>query len=648
MAFRDASAPDVVIEYDGITESYRLAEEEGVLQWFPSFVPETVQEQQQGAFSYDDRPKSVSQPVSFEDWSGGCGVVDDTPGTTSTNVYSFSRGVDPSWGQPILSPERQTATGIAVAPTKFYRSPTYGYFCLTATAVYRLVAGEWVSVYSPGSAPTDIIEYGNSTATYLFLAMGDSTDMVYTTNSFTSTTTVTSEKGSFFTVRGSTSVEPVLFCYKVNGLARSSTNPVLSANWSNEDQIGSRGQTVANVITANDKMWVLKEEGIWTFDGTTIDTIVSTDLLKRSGNGSKVVERYDGHIYTNYGNRVVKIDPFNETVSRVWAPAHPELNGEITALAADLRYLYIFTQNAEGNTYLVKKDILADGNPHTIAYLGAVDVNAAVVVAANVGALSTTNDNLVFGYGAAGGYFILPRDGYRPWEDSNCRYDLAGGTLYGSWVDVGAATYEKWLNGARLLTLDSSGADSVAVSYGLDGSDTTTSLVTGNAPGLTTERVTTEVTFTRIRYVASLTTGSNRDTPRMQALVFDSTPNPPRNRAWSFALDLGDQSLKRANGSRSGDSYETLLLHLEGAVGKRVTFTDYFGTEYTAKVTNVAAQGIRKTGVGTGRTGSSKSVVLVSVIEIAENLTVTNPFIWGAASTGAGGTKWSANYSWAA
>jgi hypothetical protein len=648
LSFRDATAPDVVIAYDGISESYRLATQEDVLQWFPSFLPEGVQEQQQGAFSYDDRPKSVSQPVSFENWSGGCGVVDDDPGTTRTNVYSYSRGVDPSWGQLILSPQRQTATGIAVAPTKFYRSPTYGYFCLTASAVYRLVAGEWANVYTPAAAPTDIIEYGNSTATYLFLAMGDSTDMVYTTNSFTTTTTVMSERGSFFTVRGSTSVEPVLFCYKANGLARSSVNPVLSSNWSNEDQIGSRGQTVANVVTANDKMWVLKEEGIWTFDGTTIDTIVSTDLLKRAGNGSKVVERYDGHIYTNYGNRVIKIDPFDETVSRVWAPSHPELNGKITALAADLRYLYIFTQNAEGNTYLVKKDILVDGNPHTIAYLGAVDVNAAVVVAANVGALSTTNDNLVFGYGAAGGYFILPRDGYRPWEDTNCRYDTAGGTLYGSWVDVGAATYEKWLNGGRLLTLDSSGAKSVAVSYGLDGSSSTTALVTGNAPGLQTARVTTDGTFTRIRYAVTLSTGGSNTTPRMQALVFDCTPNPPRNRAWSFTVDLGDQSLKHANGTRSGDSFEALLSHLEGAVGKRATFTDYFGSEYTAKVVNVGVQGIKKTGIGTGRAGSSRSLVTVAAIEIAENLVVTNPFVWGAASGGAGGTKWSSNYSWAA
>lgn len=647
MAFRDASAPDVVIEYDGITESYRLAEEEGVLQWFPSFVPETVQEQQQGAFSYDDRPKSVSQPVSFEDWSGGCGVVDDTPGTTSTNVYSFSRGVDPSWGQPILSPERQTATGIAVAPTRFYYSPTYGYFCLTATAVYRLVAGEWVSVYSPGSAPTDIIEYGNSTATYLFLAMGDSTDMVYTTNSFTSTTTVTSEKGTFFTVRGSTSVEPVLFCYKVNGLARSSTNPVLSANWSNEDQIGSRGQTVTNVVTANDKMWVLKEEGIWTFDGTTIDTIVDTNLLKRSGNGSKVVVRYDGHIYTNYGNRVVKIDPFDETVSRVWAPAHPELNGEITALAADLRYLYIFTQNAEGNTYLVKKDILADGEPHTIAYLGAVDVNAAAIVPADVGALSTTNDSLVFGYGAAGRYFILPRDGYRPWEDTNCRYDTAGGTLYGSWVDVGAATYEKWLNGARLLTLDTSGAKSAVVSYGLDGSSSTTTLLTGNTPGLQTERVTSTVTFTRVRYTITLSTSGNTMTPRVQALVFDCTPNPPRNRAWSFVLDLGEQALRRAGGTRSGSAFETLLAHLDGSVGKRVTFTDYFGTEYTAKVVNVGAKGIMRTGNSTGRSASSAANVEVAVIEIAENLVTTNPLVWGATAGGAGGTPY-AGHQWSA
>lgn len=640
-----------MLEHSGLALGFKLAEDSQNAdrkQWYPSFLPSGVQEQQQGAFSYDDRPKAVSQPLVFEDWSGGCGLVDDVPGTTRSTRYSYSRGVDASWGQPCLSPKFTALTGMTEAPTKFYRAPTNGWYALSATKVWKLTSGEWSSVYTAAAAPTDIIEYQNSTACYLFVALGDSTDFIYTTSAtFASTTTVTSEKTSFFAVRGSTSVEPVLFATKQNGLTRSSTAPILSANWSNEDQIGTRNEVVSALVVANDLLWYLKEEAIYSFDGTAIGTLADTHLLKRTGNGAVNFTYLDRNIFANYGNRLLKIDTVAETVERFFSLDHPELNGSITAVTADLRYAYIFVKNADGNTYVVKKPILGDEAPHTIAYLGAVTVNAAMVVAANAASPSTTNPVLMIGYGAAAYYAILPRDGYRPWEDSNYRFDINGGSLYGAWVDGGAATYDKFLNAGRIIATDATGAQSIAAQYATDGSSTSTSLVTAVADGLSTERITSEIQFTRIRYVAAMSTGDAQHTPRLNALVFDSTPNPPRHRQWQLMLDVGDQQSAHATGEKRPVSYQIALNHLMAAPGKRVTYTDYFGNTYEAKVENVAPQGIGSKGTGTGR-AQAQSLVQILVIEIAQNLTVSAPFIWGAATTGAGGTPYDAGYQWSA
>jgi hypothetical protein len=649
MSFKDPTAPDVVFEHGGQGLGFKLVKsEDGSLMWFPTLIPENVSEQTSGPFSYDDRPKSVSQPISFDTWDGGCGVENAPAGTTRSNTYAYTRGIDPSWGELCLSPERTAFTGMTEAPTKFYRSPTHGWYALSATNVWRLSAGEWVSVYTPAAAPTDIIEYGNSTATYLFLAMGDSQQFVFTTSAtFAGVTALVdvTERCTYFAVRGSTTVEPVLFAIKTNGLIRSSTAPVLSANWSNEDQIGIKGETVSAFLTAADLMWIIKEEAIYNFDGTLIGTEADVHALKRTGNGSKTVTAFNGHLFLNYENRILRLNPYENTLERLWSPTHTELSGTISAMAVDLRYVYAFVTNSDSNVYVVKIDYLGNEAPHTIAYLGAVTVNAAFVIAANSASPETANNILVFGRGAAASYFVLPRTGLKPWEDANCTFDIAGGTLYGSWVDAGAATYQKWLNGARALVQDASGAQSTEIFYALDGSDTATSVLLASQTGLNTARVTSEVEFVTIRKVVTMSTGSNVSTPRCQAILFDTTPNPPRFRAWLVGLDVGDQQTGFRGGERRPLTYKRAIEHLWAAVGERVTYTDYLGDEYTAKILNVEVKGVTPAGTVNDR-ANARSVVMVTVAEIAETLTIDDPFIWGATLTGVGGSKYASGAEW--
>lgn len=650
MAARDDTRLDVYFAHSGQTLGFELVvDPQGNKQIFPSFVPENSLQFQQGAFSYDDRPKAASQAITFEDFSGGCGITDTAPGTTNVTSYSYTRGVDPSWGRLVISPEQQAFTAAAMTeqPTKFYRAPTGGWYALSATHVWQLTSGGWVSVYTAASPPTDIIEYGNATATYIFLALGDSTDMIYTTNNFVATTTVTGEKATYFCVRGVTSTVPVLFQITVSGKLRSSTNPILSANWSNADQIGSAGETVTAMTVANSLIYIFKEEGIYTFDGTNLGTQISTTLLKRTNNGKSTFTWINGFMYSNYSTRILEFDPFNNTTVRMFAPANPELNGTITAITADLQFLYFFLQNAAGNTYLLKLDIVSRGPVHSIMYLGAVTVNSALVIPANAASPSTTNDILAFGTGTTSKYIILPRVGYRPWEDTNCRFDLAGGTLYGSWTDCGAEAYPKWLNGARCVTLNSNGAQAATFAYQLNGDTTTaaTTVLTGNMPGLQTAVVSTEVSLARIRPVVTLTTGADNTTPQVLGWMFDTTPNPPRWRQWEMLIDVGNSQRPRTGGSDRNKAFKELYSHLNTAVGKYVTFEDYFGDSYLVKVLDVKPEGVqRKIATGSGR-NDSQANLRVTCIEIHANSKVDDPFIWGDAS-GNGGTPWSGGYEW--
>lgn len=228
---------------------------------------------------------------------------------------------------------------------------------------------------------------------------------------------------------------------------------------------------------------------------------------------------------------------------------------------------------------------------------------------------------------AASAYIVLPRDGLDPWDDPNCRFDSAGGFIIGPNVDAGVPTFQKWLNGARTLTESSTGARSTAVAYDLDNLDSFTTLMTAVDSGITEEKVETEISFYRIRYKMTLATGDDEHTPRVVALMFNTTPNPPRYRLWRMMLDVGDQQKRRGGGDPRPVAYEQALNHLFAATGERVTFTDYFGDEFTSKLMNVAVQGL--SGVARSDSRSAvKSAVEIVIAEISQNETVGLPGIW--------------------
>ena len=638
MALRDTSRYDVFISHSGVEIGYVLAEDPqtGFLQYLPGFVEEAAQQQSQGAFDYGSLPNTISTIISFENWAEGAGAV-EVPSGTSTAAYSYSRGVDASWGSRLyLSPQRQSMTGLTTSLTKIYVSPSQGIYGLGGRYVYKLSGTVW-SVSKDlgvGKTATDIIEYGNGTSTFVVVAQGDNDDMQYSTNAGTSWTASTGNAFTYLTVRGSFSTVPVLWGISTAGYLKSSTNVTA---FSNADRLGHTGETTTDLLSAGGLIWAIKQSAIYSFDSVEIDDFLPTTNLAKSGNGANTfLWSVNDNFYVTFGGRLLEIDPVKRSIKTVFLMAHPELNGTITAITGTTDSIYFALKNTAGDTYIIKGNPIL-GTWHTWAYLGANDCNALDV--ATSGTVHSTRDTIVAGYGSSTTiYFILPIAGFRPEDDSSYRFDTGGGTLYGPLIDGGVLAIPKYANSGKVLAASLSATKTAVLSYSMDADTASTTVVTAVQTGLSETAINPPVLFNRIRYSLTLSSGSATSTPVVMGLAFDSTPNAPRRRQWTLGLVIEDEADPRGGGDRNRYSSSQLLEHLLDAGSVQITYTDYMGGEYVAKLRLLQLQGIKRKPVGKGRQAFT-GIAQVVIAEIQPTLAASNTsgatlFRWGASAWG--------------
>lgn len=613
---------DVKLAAGEAEETYALAEspdQPGSAAWFEGVIEEIVPQQTQGGFGYNSLPASVSLVISHEDWSGGAGLA-DAPAGTQPARYSYSRGIDASYGNTLyLSPKRQTTTGISTAVEQFYSSPTFGEYARTAQKVYQWSGGEWVERYDAGSAIlTDMEEYGNTVDVYLVVARGDLNDIVYSTSGTSFGSTSTGNKYTFLGVRGHTSVNPVLVgVTATGGVGQATAIGTFTAN----DQVGSSGEPVTGIEVANDLVIIYKPTGVYTFDGVDVFQKLYTRTLYDTTTGA-VHTQMLGRVFSNMRNRVVQYDPVNEAFSAVYLPEHRELNGSITAMTEDTVHMYFALTNREGNTYIMK------GNPfvgvwHTWAYLGAVTVSAMSLI--RRGYVSSTNDVLVLDYGGAGvSYFVLARDGMRPEDDPQYRFATSG-TILGPLVDGGARAITKRLTGLRAVAEELTASRTLTVGLGIDDENTAAvTLLTAVDPGLTTVRITAGTPFTRTHYYATMTTADDNVSGRVHSIAIDTAPYPPRKRRFTMLVALAWEQ-GQGNGSTKRHHFMALRRHLFQCLDQQVDFTDPFGDTFVAKLRDVRSTGVRwKTQAQESRR-AAEAVYQLVLDEITET---TEPSAW--------------------
>ena len=596
---RDRSGYDVYLEYDGVKVGFRLADIPDLgLSWSRGLQPMLAEEQRtSGTFDYQQVPAEVDVPLGFDNWSGGCGTI-ELASLTSTSVgYNYSQYIDASYGDRLyLSPAfnqlyktKTSSTTIDAAPAFMAENSLGTYVC----------AGRYLYKYDTADDEFDEVDDLGSGITFtgpvrefngkLYAPAGDDDDYQVSSDGTTwAASAATDNNAVFFTARGRTSTTPQFWKIDSSGNLKSATAPDGSGStWSAAVPVGHTSETVTGLLTADDKVWVFKKEGIWWYDGTNVnDFWTGGRQMLRDSNGKNPLLWVDGFIYVPYGDRLMRIDPQNETFIMVYPTddmlGNTELNGAITAITGDADWIYLAQKNAAGNTYLIK--INPYKGVHTWNYQASNDCNALLVTGA--GAIADSNPSVLAGYASTIGSYINPRAGMRPPDDENYVYTTNTGVIIGPKLNVGAKLFKKFLSAGRVLGSSLTAAATAVLRYEIDEA-TPETIITADDDGESFAVFTNEVEFNQIRYNMQMTTGSEGTSPIVNSVVLNTILNPPRRKSWNFSVSVSDGVILSGGGraSMNGGYLESFLF---GGVQKRVTLYDRRnGKTFVGRIINV-------------------------------------------------------------
>ena len=623
MAF-NSSAFDFSLTIDGTEYGFFVAEENGIEQWGDGLAPFITPQFRTDPYGYDHTPPEIEVPVVAEDWTGGAGYDQiSSLKDSQINVYNYSRGMDLSNVDRIFASPQRTSmlesdeTAIGGQPTKFLQT-SLGFFMLAGQYIYEWdVSSQRWAQRNDASADAvdfkDIVELDGT----LYASRGSTVDYKYSTDGVTWTAfTDADENADYFTTRGNSSDVAAIWKVLSNLIKNTVSGINGGTSWSGSDEVGHTGETVTGAVTVDNDIYVFKKQGIYVYDGTNSQDLWKTTYAD-TYDGKNPFVWANGSIYVPYAGTLIAFDP-RATESLTLRTVFPlpgmdsqEILGQITAVTGDMQNMYIAVKNFNGNTYILK------GKPgvawHTYAYLGANDCLTMAAVAPGV--VHSTNPALVFGYGSTtSNYFVLPRGGFHPGNDGNCKFDTTTSSLYGPWLNFGAKTYNKFLNRATVLGDDLSASSIFTLKYEKDRSGTETIIVTATSNGTTEAETSSEVEFNTLRYVATGVVDASYSFG-IDSIAFFATLNPPRKRIWSPIVTLSDTIYAQGGVLTSTTpSASNLREILYGAATKRLTMTDRDGHTHTVRLLGLESAGlVRKQHGGKEHNGYGYKISLVEI-----------------------------------
>jgi hypothetical protein len=592
---RDPGKYDMWIEHGGIKLPYNIARGEGkAIQWFEGTAPMNQPEQNQQGFGYHATPSYMNDPIEYSQWGGGAGQFYAPPGAKSTNRYSYTQHIDLSYGdRGYKSPARVAGTDLTAEIKKVVFSPL-GVFAIVADEVweYNTSTDVWDSVLT-GVTPTDIVSYG----TYIIVFNGSNSYSYSTTGASASwtTSTATGHEYSFGVVRSGSAGTPVLWAISASGGISNATNITNAGeDWATNSQIGDTWEVVNGLELINDEFVILKDTGLYLYDGITKFDLYPAATAALASNGSHHTTWINNKMYLNLGDKLQEYDAARRSFRQVWPAeddvAHPELNGTITAMGRTNEHLYFALLNAAGNTYIMRGDP-DRGGFHTWVYHGSTSCTA--LSGQRAGAIHAANPVMVAAYGTFASNYVLPGPNLRPENDANCNFETAAGIAVWPWMDGGAALHTKFITGGKLTgeTMindpDAGFVRTLVWSYALDGSALVTDLVQGETAGITVGVPPDAVKYTWIQGRLTMNTDDTTITPVFKGAVFNSTPNPPGRRLWTGLLDLKGIDIGPRGGSPGKQDEYILRQHLFNSQSSRVLLYDRWGVRWVAKMHNV-------------------------------------------------------------
>lgn len=591
-ARRQPGIYDMWIEHSGVRLPYKIARDNGhAIQWFEGLAEVNAPERNQTGFGYEASPAHLDSPLVYSSWEGGAGRLYAPAGSRNTNRYSYSQHVDLSYGdRAYKSPNRQASTDLTNTIIKRIFTPQ-GTFAIVSDEVWKYNTGTnvWDSVLGT-VAPTDILSF----KTLIVVLCGDNSYRYSTDGSSWTTSTATGHEYHFGKVRSGSGGSPVFWAINEDGRMNNATVVINGTeDWAADTQIGDTWEAVNGLELVNDEFVILKDTGVYLYDGLTKTDLYPAATEALATNGKHHVLWIDGMVYLNLGDKVQQYDAARRSFKQIWPvpgePAHPELNGTITAMGRTNEHVYFALKNAAGNTYLMRGDPDAGGF-HSWVYLGANDCTD--IAGARAGAIHASNPVLMAGFGTFASHYILPGPNLRPENDANYEFTTTDGLVVWPWLDGGAALHSKFMTygkitGETLINDPAAGFDRHMVwSYAQDGSALVTDLAQAETAGVTVGVPPDAIKYTWMQARLTMVTDDTAISPVFKGGTIGSTPNPPRRRVWRGVLDLNGIPAGPRSGQGKEDEF-TLREHLFNASSARVLLYDRWGRRWVAKMHDV-------------------------------------------------------------
>ena len=667
---------NVYMEVDTQKMGFQLLDQDGVLGYRASLADSLVPQVNQSGYDYQADPIEISLAVPFESFTGGCAFNSvEYEESGSLTKYSFSRGVDASYpgklyAGPFINYDTETSGGTtglfsagddATPMVKFFYSvQSATIFAFGGQYLYKYDGNNtWTLMFSfiPGYAIVDIQDFNNT----LFLTGMNTTseaplNYYYSSDYGTSWTqsTLANSAFKFLAIRGESSGSGVLWGVTGTGALRTNTDGTNTGGaWSNAIQMGSTyDDVVKGLVVAGNYVYVSKANSLWRTDGQAAEAVFVETQNKESwhsaaaSGSSPYVWTADNHLYVQYGRRILRHDPIQNTMSIAWPPSQAqigseELDGQVTGIAGDGSWVYFSLVNKNGVSYIMKLDPIT-AQAHTYTFTQYHKIKGIGTVG---GGLMGTNPMLLFGTDATGtgaesagrlGSIILPQVGSTPDIDPNYLFDVTYDDQYivGPWNDIGQGASEKILNGARLQSTLANASSPTTVSYLLDGSGYTDTFVQNSTRGAVTgttlftavddyasHKETSEVRFNKIRWIVKMTRSTPKNVASINSLVFDTSVAAPRRRIFEMDIRVGDdQDLRGGGNSRWAAEIQENFLFRNAP--RLIKFYDPYGRQFNVKMIDLKSGGVMM------RDSTPVQVYSVRLAEINELSAVGDDLIW--------------------
>ena len=519
---------------------------------------------------------TTGNPVEGSGFSNNSGTGTTTPVTGSTTVATANTAAIVIY----LTPPASSVT--ATAPTNYtenYDNTGVSFNLKTATP----------SVGSIGpitGALSGSVEVAGGLIILTTAAAG--------TSSFTDITR--------FALRGQSNGSPLLWAVDSAGDFRNTPDPLTGSAWSAADttRLGA-GATILGLEVVDNVFYLFHNKGITSYDGTTVATVWNNTNIAVESTAARPFTWVDKSIYFTLSGTLFKYSADQLAIERVWPRSgqtgNTDLNGTITAITGDAANLWFVLKNAAGTSYIMKcnpySELTYKGEAfmpvHSLISAGSSTVQGIIVVPGASHTLSTTNPQVIYGNSTVASYFLLPKYNKEPKDDSDYQFSTSGGTLYGSWIRGPSKTFNKFLNNITSVGITMSGTSYIATYYAKDYSESSSLLQTATTDGITRTGLSSDIEFSNLKYSVIMDTASATTSPRLLAVSFDTSINPPRMRQWEMYIEVANDTEMLGGGeSRHGARY--LDNHLFTGLTERVTFYDRLGNSFITKILDVTSQ----------------------------------------------------------